>query len=100
MKPITIARSISMLLLLLISLSALPTYTGYPNAAAAGFQISQTVTLTSADINNSRSTEEEERPLFESILLYLIIFIPVIVVTLLAWIFSRIIKLTKEKNEA
>ncbi|WP_421385103.1 hypothetical protein ACOJQI_10160 [Bacillus salacetis] len=42
--------------------------------------------------------KDEDSPLFENVIIYLIIFIPVVVVTLIVWIFSRILKLTKEKE--
>jgi hypothetical protein len=40
----------------------------------------------------------EEKPLFESIIMFLIIFTPVLVITLIVWIFCRIIKLTNRKE--
>jgi heme/copper-type cytochrome/quinol oxidase subunit 2 len=47
---------------------------------------------------NTPVQREEERLLFENIITYLIIFTPVLVVTLIVWIFCRILKLTKEKE--
>ncbi|WP_409254154.1 hypothetical protein V1502_09725 [Bacillus sp. SCS-153A] len=42
--------------------------------------------------------EGEEGTLLESILIYAIIFIPVVLITLTVWIFSRILKLTNKKE--
>jgi hypothetical protein len=56
---------------------------------------SQYTELASAD---QPVEKDEEKPLFESIIMYLIIFTPVLVITLIVWIFCRIIKLTKRKE--
>jgi hypothetical protein len=47
---------------------------------------------------DQQNQEDREPPLFESILVYLIIFIPVIIVSVIVWIFCRVIKLTNEKE--
>ncbi|MGD7023907.1 hypothetical protein ACQCVK_14995 [Rossellomorea vietnamensis] len=97
MKPRSIVRCTLLFFIVVTSLYFTPEFDASLNIEAAGFTNSQSL-IAATDIS-SNSEGERERPLFESILLYLIIFTPVIVVTLLLWVFSKIIKLTKEKNE-
>lgn len=99
MKKRSIIKFILVFLIAVTSLYFTPDFNASLNMEAAGFTNSQPLIAASTDIS-SNSEGERERPLFESILLYLIIFTPVIVVTLLSWVFSKIIRLTKEKNEA
>ncbi|MGM0844896.1 MAG: hypothetical protein ACQEUT_07960 [Bacillota bacterium] len=68
-------------------------------ASSPNFAISQPFILTSPDVHISEEGRQE-RPLFENILLYLIIFIPVVIVTMIVWIFSKVLKLAQKKNEA
>ncbi|MGD6801727.1 hypothetical protein FZC79_11730 [Rossellomorea vietnamensis] len=97
MKPRSIIKCTLLFFIVVTSLYFTPDFDASLNIEAAGFTNSQSL-IAATDIS-SNSEGERERPLFESILLYLIIFTPVIVVTLLLWVFSKIIKLTKEKNE-
>lgn len=99
MKKKSVIKFFLVFLIAVISLYFIPDFNSSLNMEAEGFTNSQPLIAASTDIS-SDSEGERERPLFESILLYLIIFTPVIVVTLLSWVFSKIIRLTKEKNEA
>ncbi|MGD6965810.1 hypothetical protein ACQCVP_05230 [Rossellomorea vietnamensis] len=99
MKARSIVKCTLLFFIVMTSLYFTPDFNASLNIEAAGSTNSQSLTAASTDIS-SKSEGERERPLFESILLYLIIFTPVMVVTLLLWVFSKAMKLIKEKNEA
>ena len=87
-------------LTLCITAFSFPAYSKACECLSEGFSIthSNSIEITSMNLKNSTGDTEKEKPLFENIIIYLIIFTPVIVITMGVWILNKIFKSTKIKE--